>query len=672
MRFNKRLAVVSSYHLKYMRSPLLLPILFLFLSACNTTERVVHFNPEQPGAAQLAANDIGTLQSKYANADGVYLSYNETLEHNVSIAFTSTIPHWKFYKIVDRSFAVFNTASPELNEFRLEVPSKDRLEQASIQVQTPGSMGVTYSMDDLIVQTGSNGEKVYSMSYSITEPGTVVSERFEITMGDLERNPPVSHDVPLQYALPAEQVNFQYIYPIWWQVDVKNLSLNQPLEYERIEDSDRRKIILSYSNQSVPGFTESPNGPYFKQAAPYFQLQVTNLSMGSALRYTSPEDWTEFARDYRRYAIGDGYRAPRSIQRTTQNLVGPASSDLDRVEIILNYIKDNIIVVDNNKQKSFDLVLSRREGNIYMITGLMQAMLSEAGIDSEFLLIHPAYEGYFDPDFYSEDQLEEPALGVFVDGDQYYVLPGRQRSLGEALPRYFSGQTAMVITNDGFGGFTEVFGGTGGTGDLVAIENTIPNTNTSVPDIASTTSVPEQMPVDPPVNPDLNQPTVSEPVNTETTSVNVPSVTNGGTPGINTPVNVPSNTTQESSVSNPVEYVEEPPSTDPIMEQPVVQDPNNGIPEWEGSIKTGLGGFTWVVASRTTIEEARELADEYAALYRAGISIDVLRGESRGVVRYRIAIGQYTNRNLAEEDRTTRLQTVLPSDAWILRIESSM
>lgn len=622
---------------------------------------------------QISSSDLNTLQSKYSNADGVYLKYNETLEHNVSIAFTSTIPHWKFYKIVDRSYAVFNTASPELNEFRLEVPSKDRLEQAAITVQTPGSSGTTFDMDDLTVQTGSEGQKIYTMAYSIGEPGTIITERYEVTMGDLERNPPVSHDVPLQYALPAESVSFQYIYPIWWQVDVKNLSLNQPLGYERIEDSDRRKIILSYSNESVPAFEETPNGPYFKQSAPYFQLQVTNLSMGSALRYTSPEDWTEFARDYRRYAVGEGDRAARSIQKTTENLVGPASSDLDRVEIILNYLKDNIIVVDSDKQKSFDLVLSRREGNTNMITGLMQQMLFEAGIDSEYLLIHPAYEGYFDPDFYSEDQLEEPALGVFVDGEQYYVLPGRQRSLGEALPRYFAGQTAMVITDEGFGGFTEVFGGQGGTGDLIAIsDNTMTNTNPPE-EMVSNTEVADPVPVEPPpaTTTVVNEPATTGTVNTESgTNVNIspPPITGGGAPGINTPINVPSNDPVEET--SPVQT--EPINTPPPVNEPIAQEPVNAIPDWEGSIKTGLGGFTWIVASRTTIEEARDLANEYAALYQAGISVDVLRGESRGVVRYRIAIGQYTSRNLAEEDRTTRLNTVLPSDAWLLAIEPSM
>ena len=70
--------------------PLLLVFLFVF-AACNTTERIVHFPEEQMGT-QLPSNGIAALQAEYGNIDGVYLQYNQSLEHNVSIAFTSTIP----------------------------------------------------------------------------------------------------------------------------------------------------------------------------------------------------------------------------------------------------------------------------------------------------------------------------------------------------------------------------------------------------------------------------------------------------------------------------------------------------------------------------------------------------------------------------------------------------
>lgn len=656
-----------------MRSPLLLLFLILFgaLSGCNTTERVVDFTPDAMNTMQSANVDAASLRSTYGNVDGVYLKYNQTLEHNVSIAFTSTIPHWKFYHIVDRSRVVLNPASPEMTTFRLELPPDTRLEQALLRVQSVGSTGTSYTANDLLEETGAEGQTIYTFNYPSVAEGTIIHESYELNRMDLERDPPVLHDIPLQYDIPTESLTFQYIYPIWWQVQVKDLSMNQPLNYERIEDADRRKIILRYADQNIPAFTAGEHGPYFKQAAPYFQLHVTNMSMGSALRYRAAEDWTEFAKDYRKYAVDPGSRLSRSIQKTSDQLIGFKSTNQDRVETLLNYFVDNIRLNEDGKQRSHDAVLDRGEGNAFMVTGLMQAMLHTANIDSEYLLVHPAYEGYFDPEFYSDVQLREPALGVFVDGEQYYVLPGRQRSLTEAMPVYYAGQTAMVITSEGFGGFTEVFSnqvtgtpmpiaiadrGTLGNGNPNGNQTAMPPASDPAP-VADTTPPPVQQPVpEPRVDPEPDNPQ--------------PQVDNGS---LTQPVSTVGGGVVGSPIGNQPVNTQLPPP-DPAPAVTVVTEPvpsNDALPEWVGSIKRNQGGWTWVVASRTTLPDAEEVANSFIDLYRQGISVDVLAGQSNGVTRYRIAIGQYSTRNLAESDRA-RLGAALPSDAWMLKVEANM
>ncbi len=642
-----------------MRSPLFLFIFLFVFTACNTTERVVHF-PEEPGGMQLPSNGIASLQAEYGNIDGVFLRYNQALEHNVSIAFTSTIPHWKFFEIVDRSFVIFNPQSPRVNRFRLEVPSNSKLENASITMQAPGSTNRVYEMEDLISENGPDGSKIYSFDYATAAAGTIITEKYEIIRGDLERNPPVHHDVPLQYDIPVKELNFQYIYPIWWQVQVKNLSLNQPLNYTRVEDSERRKIILKYTDQNVPAFQTSDAAPYFKQVAPYFQLQVSNMTMGSAVKYKTAEDWTDFAEDYSKF-VPEQSNASRAVKKMADQMLGNATSELNRVEVALNYVKDNITLLEGDQHRSLDVVLSKREGNAFQLTSLVQSMLQLYNIDSEFLLIHPAYEGYFDPDFYSAVQLKEPALGVFVEGEQYYVFPGRQRSLNEAIPNHYGGQTAMVVTRDGFGGFTEVV-----SAQFAALPSQIdmnrgtatdqppaidPGTQVSLPEIE------EQI---------VTQPPASQPIAADNTAQNTLPV---NTPPTNTVVGSP-NAGQPIDV--PVPTPTPPPAqTQPIVE--VVETPTepNVLPEWMGSIKRNLGGWTWIVASRTSMEEAEQVANEYINLYRQGISVDVLSGESNGVIRYRIAVGQYSSRSLAQADKS-RFGPNFPSDAWLLEIKASM
>lgn len=661
-----------------MRSPLLLLFLILFgaLSGCNTTERVVDFTPDAMGTMQSANMDVASLRSTHGNVDGVYLKYDQTLEHNVSIAFTSTIPHWKFYHIVDRSRLVLNPAAPEMATFRLELPSDTRLEQALLRVQTVGSTGTSYTADDLLEETGPDGQTIYTFNYPSVGEGTIIHESYELNRTDLERNPPVLHDIPLQYELPTESLTFQYIYPIWWQVQVKDLSMNQPLNYERVEDAERRKIILRYADQNIPAFTAGANGPYFKQAAPYFQLHVTNMSMGSALRYRGAEDWTEFAKDYRKYAVDPNARLSRSIKKTSDQLIGFKSTNQDRVETLLNYFVDNIRLSESGKQRSHDAVLDRGEGNAFMVTGLMQAMLHTANIDSEYLLVHPAYEGYFDPEFYSDVQLREPALGVFVDGEQYYVLPGRQRSLTEAIPAYYAGQTAMVITSDGFGGFTEVVsnqvteapmpiaiadrGTLGNNGNQNANQVETPPASDPAPEPAIDTTPP-------PVQQPVTQPEV------DPAPANPPPQTSTGNGSLTQPVSTVGGGVVGSPIGNQPANAQ-PPPPDPSPAVTVVTDPapaTDALPEWVGSIKRNLGGWTWVVASRTNLPDAEEVANSYIDLYRQGVSVDVLAGQSNGVTRYRIAIGQYSTRNLAESDRA-RLGRALPGDAWMLKVEANM
>lgn len=81
------------------------------------------------------------------------------------------------------------------------------------------------------------------------------------------------------------------------------------------------------------------------------------------------------------------------------------------------------------------------------------------------------------------------------------------------------------------------------------------------------------------------------------------------------------------------------------------------------------GGWTLVVASRTTEQEAESIRAQYAnALQSANVPIDVLPSTgSDGTTRYRVVVGQFSSqeavRNLQDE-----YSTVVPSDAWPLAL----
>jgi hypothetical protein len=85
---------------------------------------------------------------------------------------------------------------------------------------------------------------------------------------------------------------------------------------------------------------------------------------------------------------------------------------------------------------------------------------------------------------------------------------------------------------------------------------------------------------------------------------------------------------------------------------------------FKGGIDPEAGGFTLVIGSETMVERLNEVAARYTAL---DAPIGVLRGQSDGLTRYRLALGQFESMSDADTFREEHVSQ-LPADAWILRI----
>ena len=81
------------------------------------------------------------------------------------------------------------------------------------------------------------------------------------------------------------------------------------------------------------------------------------------------------------------------------------------------------------------------------------------------------------------------------------------------------------------------------------------------------------------------------------------------------------------------------------------------------------GGFTIVVASRTSEQAARDLLPDYRQQFsEQGYAVDLVSGTSNGVTRYRVGVGQFNSRS---EARTflDQNQDRLPQGAWPTQVE---
>jgi hypothetical protein len=73
-------------------------------------------------------------------------------------------------------------------------------------------------------------------------------------------------------------------------------------------------------------------------------------------------------------------------------------------------------------------------------------MLDHAGLKTWYLLVHSASDGYFDPNFFSWDQLQAPAVRVRLDTVDYVVFPYMPSLPADHVPDFFQGQAALQIS----------------------------------------------------------------------------------------------------------------------------------------------------------------------------------------------------------------------------------
>ena len=76
--------------------------------------------------------------------------------------------------------------------------------------------------------------------------------------------------------------------------------------------------------------------------------------------------------------------------------------------------------------------------------------------------------------------------------------------------------------------------------------------------------------------------------------------------------------------------------------------------------------WVWIVASRTTVEDAKAIADQYADRFE-DVPVDLLVASAQDTTRYRVALGRYQTREHALIERK-QWSDALPQDTWMLEV----
>jgi hypothetical protein len=269
----------------------------------------------------------------------------------------------------------------------------------------------------------------YKFVYPSVTKGTIIEEGYELTY----IFPPRAHITNLQFYIPCEKYRFSYKFPSLWTIQTKKVSDNQIINVNFTEEG--KNSTISYSADNIPAYIEEPYAPSLVELGKFFEFRV--------LTSTAPVFWNEVVNDFVDYATKKGERLGSSVVDTTNDLIKGIDDPVERMDVIITYLQENI-EPSNDIKGRFKDILKDKKGNPLRIAGLAQAMLLEAGIDAKYLLLHSADQGYFDEAYISPDQFSDPAVGVKLDNKTYVLFPYFKIPVGY-IPEPFQSQKALAI-----------------------------------------------------------------------------------------------------------------------------------------------------------------------------------------------------------------------------------
>ncbi|CAM2005365.1 hypothetical protein [Acanthopleuribacter pedis] len=423
---------------------LLLGLMFL---QCSQSKRVTYLPGETGSGATAQSPTAAELTQQYGEVPGVMLNYERTLEHVITSGFLPHAAKWRYFELHRRNYLVLDPKDATLGTFSFNLERGDTFKVANLFVRQPDGQTKTFTADDFQAKVHADGSTTYKFAYPGLIQGTVIDEQIEVFRANPFKNPPLYHDVPLQFAIPCKRVIFSYAYPDWWKIKVKEVAENQRLDFKVQHNSAGNKRILRYEQTDVPAVIEEPMSPWFKEKALYAELMVTELKVGDTF-YKAPRHWEAMGNDLRagvhRNRATFSSRVARVALKVTKGLDDPAA----KLDAIVTYVQEQVDPTGGDVG-NFAKILAEKRGNPFMNTALTMEMLRHVGINSEFLMIHSAADGHFDTNFISSGQFTFPALRVKLERKLYFVLPYIQGMPIDHLPQPLQGQHALIADQSG-------------------------------------------------------------------------------------------------------------------------------------------------------------------------------------------------------------------------------
>ena len=427
----------------------------LLLISCTTSKRLSYLTVPPETTVAAYPIDLELYAEKYKDYDGVYLNVEEIIEHSGTKENMDMFSKWDYTQIRKKSYLILNPDNIQLGSYRTYY----KAHEFYIRITNPDGSVKMYGNDDLKNEKDIIGDDIYTFIFPNITKGSIVEYGTEISFGVSYAPPPLDHDINLQFDIPCEQLSFKYMYPDWWEIQLKRRNQYAYCPAEFIDDFENKKKILQYTASNIPALEWEPYSPEFKQVATYLEFMVKNLKMGTG-SFDRPADWNEIAEEFYKYVIKKSdhkklnLRAGSvplvekdisTLQEFTNIITENTIKDIDKIDAIITYIQDNIKVSSKSHDGNNSKIITDQQGNRYDITALAKNMIESVGIRSDYLLVHSEADGYFDPDYVMHSQMYIPAVRVITQDDTLVLFPYMEHLPLGHTPSYFQGETALII-----------------------------------------------------------------------------------------------------------------------------------------------------------------------------------------------------------------------------------
>ncbi|MBK9098626.1 MAG: hypothetical protein IPM14_11040 [bacterium] len=415
------------------------------LTSCTVSKRLTSIQTA-PTDSELASTSINidTLINKYSKYDGVYLNIKDIYEHSATKGnpLFSRGGEWKYHRIYSVKYLVINPDNEKLTTINTTLSQNAVINSYYLVTISPDRSIKRYDKKSLIAEKDYEGNINYKFAIPDVRKGTMIEYGLDLSY----YGGPLNYFIELQYEMPCERLFLEFAYPDWWKIKTKKVAVGTDIDYTVTNNKEEKKTILSYNAENIPPITPEPFAPFFYEVAKYLRINFTLIDLVYPIEIY--KDWIEIADEFKDYSMNKESFLSNKAGGKSDELTEDLESPLSKLDTIVNFIQKNITVAEDNKDRKFGTVLRDRKGSIYEICGLTEAMLSEADLEVDYLLIHSARTGYLDYDFVSYDQFQIPAIRAKIDDVYYIVIPYYKYLPIGYLPDDLQEQPALIISNN--------------------------------------------------------------------------------------------------------------------------------------------------------------------------------------------------------------------------------